>query len=97
MAKVILQGHIIIRDIDLSVVTYELTRHIELTRKEVGCVVFDVSPDQKNKNIFHVYEEFINRDAFEKHQRRVKQSRWGQVTADVERHYKLIEATAKLT
>ncbi|OUR73813.1 antibiotic biosynthesis monooxygenase [Methylophaga sp. 41_12_T18] len=97
MSKVTLEGYIVVPDSELSAVTSELTRHIELTRQEEGCVIFDVSPDQKNKNIFHVYEEFINRDAFELHQARVKQSRWAQVTADVERHYKVTEATAKLT
>ena len=92
MYTVILEGYIVVADSDLSVVTSELTRHIELTRQEQGCLVFDVTVDQKTATIFHVYEEFIDRNAFEKHQIRVKQSRWAQVTKHVERHYQVTEA-----
>ena len=97
MSKVTLEGYIVVPDSELSAVTTELSRHIELTRQEEGCLVFEVTVDQKVATIFQVYEEFIDRDAFEKHQLRVKQSRWAQVTTDVERHYKVTEATDKLT
>lgn len=91
MLKVALQGHIIVSENNLSAVQAELPEHIELTRKEEGCLVFEVTQDKVNKNIFNVYEEFIDRTSFEKHQSRVTSSRWGQVTKSVERHYQIFE------
>lgn len=91
MSKIILQGHIIVPGADLASVQLELPTHIELTRQEAGCLVFQVTQDSENKNVFNVYEEFIDRDAFEAHQERVKESCWGQVAANVERHYQVCE------
>lgn len=76
-------------DEDLARVEAELPKHIELTQKEAGCLVFRVLQDPKDKNTFNVYEEFVNNDAFEVHQRRVKASRWGKITVSVKRHYQV--------
>ena len=91
MSKIILQGHIIVPDIALSSVEAELPTHIELTLQEEGCLVFQVTQDLENNNVFNVYEEFIDRDAFEAHKKRVKESRWGKVTVNVERYYQVSE------
>lgn len=69
----------------------ELATHIELTRKEVGCLVFEVIQDKDNVHRFTVYEEFTNRTSFAAHQDRVRKSRWGKVTAAVERHYQITD------
>lgn len=74
-------------DDDLAHVQAELPRHIELSKKEEGCLVFLVSQDEKHRNIFNVYEEFVDRAAFDAHQVRVKSSVWGSVTAHVKRQY----------
>ena len=89
MPKVILRGHIIVSDADLVKVQSELATQIALTRAEAGCLVFKVRADAFNMNKFTVYEEFVNQDAFLQHQLRVKQSSWGQVTKDVQRHYQI--------
>lgn len=73
----------------LSMVKDELAIHIKLTRKEVGCLVFDVIQDKDNIHKFTVYEEFTNRISFAAHQDRVRKSMWGKVTAEVERHYQI--------
>ena len=93
MTKVILQGHIVVSDSDLSAVQSELQVHIESTQNEEGCLLFKVTQDPENKNIFSVYEEFVDQLAFEAHQQRVKNSRWGKVTMGVERHYRISERT----
>ena len=67
----------------------ELPSHIELTRKEDGCLVFNVHQDEENKNRFNVYEEFRDQVAFDKHQERAAQSEWAKVTTNVERHYEI--------
>ncbi|TDV95688.1 antibiotic biosynthesis monooxygenase, partial [Halomonas alkaliantarctica] len=54
---------------------------------EPGCLVFEVVQCTMNLYRFDVYEEFIDRDAFERHQARVKSSAWGKVSANIERHY----------
>ena len=89
LAKVILQGFIVVPDSDLEVVKRELVTHKSLTLKEAGCLNFTVTPDESNHNKFSVYEEFINQTAFDIHQARVKSSKWGDVTKNVERHYQI--------
>jgi quinol monooxygenase YgiN len=89
LSKVILQGHIIVPDTDLPVVKKELVIHQRLTREEAGCLQFDVFQDSDNANKFNVYEEFVDQQAFNNHQLRVKSSSWGVVTVNVERHYQI--------
>ncbi len=89
LAKVILEGFIVIPDSALDVVKSELINHKRLTLEEVGCLVFEVTPDAVNPQRFSVYEEFVNQAAFDNHQARVKSSKWGEVTKNVERHYQI--------
>lgn len=89
MSKVILQVFIDVPDKDLSTVKRELENHINLTLEEPGCLVFKVTEDEANPNRFNVYEEFVDKSAFELHQKRVHSSNWGNVTKDVERHYEI--------
>jgi len=89
MSKIILKGYILVPEIDLLAVKNELPSHIDHTRNEAGCLVFEVSQDQENTMRFNVYEEFSNKKAFSAHQERVSKSKWGEVTANVERHYEI--------
>lgn len=89
MSKVILKGYILVPETDLLAVKKELPNHIDLTRNEVGCLVFEVSQDQENVNRFNVYEEFSSKDAFASHQERVRNSKWGEITVNVERRYEV--------
>ena len=89
LAKVILEGFIVVPDSDLEIVKRELVTHKSLTLKEAGCLTFTVTPDKNNRNKFSVYEEFINQTAFDNHQARVKSSKWGDVTKNVERNYQI--------
>jgi quinol monooxygenase YgiN len=91
LAKVILQGQLIIPDEDLAMVLVHLPEHVELTRKEPGCLVFEVTQDPTNDNVLNVYEEFKDQQAFAAHQARAKNSRWGSVSANAERHYEITE------
>ena len=81
------KGHIIVSDDDLSIVKNELVDHIELTQPESGCVGFKVIVAPLKPNKFDVYEEFLNQTSFNKHQKRIKISTWGQATHNIERHY----------
>lgn len=87
MPKVILQGFILIPETELDLVRNELETHTRLTLEEPGCMTFEVVENLDNPCRFDVYEEFADEAAFQQHQERVRASRWGQVTVNVERHY----------
>lgn len=91
MGVITLQGYIVVTDTDLASVQDGLLEHIELTQREHGCLHFTVSQDTENKNRFNVHEKFVNRAAFEAHQTRAKDSRWGRIAANVERYYQISE------
>ncbi|MEN3759997.1 putative quinol monooxygenase [Aeromonas veronii] len=87
MKEIILKGFILVSQNDLMAVKDELDNHIQLTRAETGCLIFQVTQDPLNPCRFDVYEEFVDKVAFQAHQARVKSSRWGKITINVERHY----------
>ncbi len=89
MNKIVLKGYIIVPDSDLTAVKSELPVHIDLTRNEAGCLVFEVTQDEIENNKFHVYEEFVSEAAFMNHQLRVRSSKWGAVTKNIERNYEI--------
>ncbi len=91
MGKVILSGYIDIPKNELEVVTTALDKHIELTRNEAGCLIFEVTQSSELSTRFTVYEEFTDKAAFESHQARVKASDWGRVTGNVKRTYSIEE------
>jgi (4S)-4-hydroxy-5-phosphonooxypentane-2,3-dione isomerase len=88
---VVLEGYIIVPESDLESVKDELVSHIKLTRGEVGCIKFVVNQDQDNSCRFNVYEEFTSKEAFNYHQNRVRDSYWGEITKNVQRHYQISE------
>lgn len=89
MQKVILEGFIEFSDQDLPLILNELAHHVSLTRREEGCVIFQVDQDLEKKNRFKVYEEFKSRLDFEHHQERVKASYWGKITQNAVRSYSI--------
>ena len=89
MANIILQGHIIVPADDLVIVQSELVIHSQLTTLEPGCLTFNVTQDCDDKHKFHVYEEFIDDAAFQRHQTRVNDSNWGKVSVNVQRYYQI--------
>lgn len=89
MPKVVLKGYILVADAHLPSVLAALPAHIELTRSEPGCLLFEVTQDPDDANRFNVYEEFSSQRAFALHQERVRRSSWGEITADVERFYQV--------
>lgn len=89
--KIVLHGHIRVPNEDLDAVREALDEHIRLTRAEEGCLVFDVTAAADDPHRFDVFEKFVDRAAFERHQARIKGSRWGEVTANVERFYDIEE------
>ncbi|ELX4135403.1 putative quinol monooxygenase [Vibrio sp. PNB22_8_1] len=91
MSKVTLKGFILVPESELELVKSELVNHKTLTLEESGCITFIVTENSENPLRFDVYEEFTDKAAFERHQKRVKASNWGKVTVNVKRHYEISE------
>lgn len=86
MSKVILNGYVMVPDGDLAAVQRELPIHCELSKKEEGCLVFDVAFDAENPNRINIYEEFRDKAAFEFHNARMAGSDWKKAARNVEPH-----------
>ena len=69
-----------------------LETHIDQTRKEKGCLQFNVVQSKDDKSVFEVSEVFVNKAAFDMHQQRVKTSDWGLVSKDLVREYVLSDS-----
>ena len=92
MGKIILSGHIEVPLDELEMVRDALNLHIELTRAEPGCLVFNVEEDAETPGRFTVYEEFVDQAAFDQHQARGAASAWAEASRNVARHYEVREA-----
>ena len=89
LTKVTLKGYIVVPNNELETIKQALVIHTQLTKKEPGCIVFEVTPDLHMPNRFNVYEEFIDDASFKAHQTRVSKSTWGKLTKNVARHYQV--------
>lgn len=87
MTEVHLSGQLVCRDNDdVAVVVQHLSRHVALTRAEVGCVSFCVTVTD-DPLVWQVDEWFRDAAAFRTHQDRVARSAWGRATVGIERRY----------
>jgi len=50
-----------------TLVKTELLKLIEVTRAEEGCINYDLHQDNENPNIFLFYENWENRELWQKH------------------------------
>lgn len=89
MNKITLSGHIQVPEKEIEKVREALPEHISKTLNEEGCLVFEVKEKENEMGVFSVYEEFKSKEAFELHQKRVKESEWGAVTRNVTRNYQI--------
>ncbi|EAR08376.1 hypothetical protein MED297_16589 [Reinekea blandensis MED297] len=91
MPTVQLTGYIDVPENLLNEVLQALPDHVHNTRAEPGCLAFNVTQQTDRPTRFDVTEQFIDRQAFESHQQRVRLSDWGRLTVDVERYYEVTE------
>ena len=84
---VILEGYIRVPFEELETIKTHLSEHIKNTLNEDGCLEFEVKQDDIDQCVFHVFEKFIDSDAFNAHQVRANASDWGAVSKNVERYY----------
>lgn len=86
-----LDGYLIVPEDRLQQVLNGLDIHIHLSRKERGCLAFDVWQDDDQPTRLNVSEIFCDRAAFEAHQERTKGSDWYELTTGIQRHYTIEE------
>ena len=89
MSKLVLKGYIVVPEKDLAAVESALPEHSELTRQEPGCLKFEAVQDPSNKHRFNLHEEFVDRNAFEAHKVRMKNTEWTAAAANIERHFEI--------
>ena len=82
-----LQGHIMVPQDRLEAVRSALPLHISLSRKELGCLSFNVTESSIETGRFNVNERFSDQDSFDAHQKRGATSAWAEITAGIPRHY----------
>ena len=89
MSDVHLIGQLVCATVEEArVVSLHLPEHIELTRAEVGCISFDVTPTG-DPLVWAVEERFADQRVFELHQHRVAGSDWGRATVGITRRYSI--------
>ena len=77
-----LTGTIIIPRAEYSRAEKALQEHIMATRVEAGNIVFEVTQDEGNPEVFHVFEQFLDMESFEIHQKLGAEREWGKVSKD---------------
>jgi (4S)-4-hydroxy-5-phosphonooxypentane-2,3-dione isomerase len=100
--RVTLKGYIEVPTADRDRVMAQLENHIWLTRAEPGCLKFEVqqrerhqkySEDSENAETgndficFDVEEEFVDRQAYFFHQKRLQGGAWAKATSNAKRSY----------
>lgn len=92
MSKVKLTGFLICRSLEeADRVSEILPEHIDLTRKEPGCELFEVMRSMSDPVRFAVREIFTDRAAFDAHQARAAASDWAKATRNIPRDYDIVE------
>lgn len=75
-----------------DVVRSVLDEHVALSRREPGCLRFDVTEDEEIDGLFHFREVFTDQSAFESHQLRTRSSVWWEKTQHFPRDFHVTEA-----
>ncbi|MGB7285374.1 MAG: antibiotic biosynthesis monooxygenase [Salaquimonas sp.] len=86
---VLLIGYIDVPADRLAEVKEALRLHIDLTRKETGCIFFNVDPSDEIEGRFKVSEAFVDQAAFDAHQARARISPWAIASEGIPRDYKI--------
>jgi len=85
-----LSGFIKVPKADLSRVKRALPTHIRLSNQEQDCRFFRIWQDKADPLKFHVIESFKSQKAYKRHQARMKNSEWADVSSKASRHYDVI-------
>ena len=65
--KLTIIARILAKEEKRELVKSELLKLIDITRAEEGCISYDLHQDNENPNLFLFYENWTNRDLWQKH------------------------------
>ncbi|WP_271767043.1 putative quinol monooxygenase [Aquimarina algiphila] len=65
--KLTIIARILAKDEKRELVKNELIKLIDITRKEKGCINYDLHQDNQNKNLFLFYENWESRELWQTH------------------------------
>jgi quinol monooxygenase YgiN len=71
----------------------ELLKLIEITRKEEGCINYDLHQDNENENLFLFYENWSSRELWQKHINNSHISDYRKATEGAIKEFTLYEMT----
>lgn len=86
---VCLAGHIDVPPHRRAIIKEALPRHIKLSRRELGCLRFDITADPQLGGRYHLVEVFKDRAAFGVHQKRSAASDWAVAVQGIVRDYNI--------
>lgn len=66
-----------------------LGHHIRATRREVGCLHFEITQDRVDAELFHVDEAFLDYAGFARHQRLGRRRHWGRLSQGFHRDFQI--------
>lgn len=76
-----------------ELVKNELLKLIEITRREEGCINYDLHQDTENKNLFVFYENWATRELWQKHSKNSHISDYRKATEGAIEEFTLNEMT----
>ena len=65
--KLTIVARILVKEGKVDLVKSELLKLIDVTRAEEGCINYNLHQDNENENFFLFYENWENRDLWQKH------------------------------
>lgn len=65
--KLTIVAKILAKEEKRELVNSELLKLVDTTRAEEGCINYDLHQDNENKNLFLFFENWKNRDLWQKH------------------------------
>lgn len=71
----------------------ELIKLIEPTKQEEGCINYDLHQDNENENLFLFYENWVNRDLWQKHMNNAHIAAYAKATEGAVEEFILHEMT----
>ena len=75
---------------EAAIVRTYLPEHIRLSRAEPGCLKFNVDPTD-DPLVWRLDEAFVDRQAFDAHQTRTRDSVWFRVSASLKRDFQVVD------
>ena len=93
MKKLSLTAIVVAKENHREVVQKEIEKLIPLTRKEKGCINYNLFVDNKDANRFVLQENWETHELWQDHMNSAHMKNYSEVTKDIVKSWELIELT----